>query len=108
MEQNRGEETQRFKKGGKLGQGVGALKGVGGGVGLEPPYELWIIAPENGLHQRIPLQCSLLLATMMPRFQNIMNVQIILKQGLFLRHDISRRIMPGADPGWFKFKSFTL
>ena len=26
-----------FQKGGKLGQGVGALKGGG----LEPPYELW-------------------------------------------------------------------
>ena len=32
-----------FKKGGgggKLGQGVGALK-MGGGGGLEPPYKLW-------------------------------------------------------------------
>ena len=37
MEQKRGEGTQKFKKGGggKVGQGVGALKG-----GLEPPCEL--------------------------------------------------------------------
>ena len=37
MEEKRGEGTQKFKKGGgKLGQGVDALKGGG----LEPPYEL--------------------------------------------------------------------
>ena len=36
MELKRGEGKQRFWKGGKLGQGVGTLKG-----GLEPPYELW-------------------------------------------------------------------
>ena len=44
MVQERGEEKQKFYKGGggKLGQGVGALKsgGEGGGLGLEPPYEL--------------------------------------------------------------------
>ena len=36
---NRKEESgnKNFKKGGKLGQGVGALKGEG----LEPPYKLW-------------------------------------------------------------------
>ena len=34
-----GGETKIFKKeGGKLGQGVGALKKGG----LEPPYELWV------------------------------------------------------------------
>ena len=36
MEQKRVEGKQRFKKGGKLDQGMGALKG-----GLEPPYKLW-------------------------------------------------------------------
>ena len=42
MEQKRGEgENKNFKKGGKMGQGVGALKKKGGeGDGLEPPYEL--------------------------------------------------------------------
>ena len=39
-----GRGSKDFEKGGKLGQGVGALKGggVGGGGagGLEPPYEL--------------------------------------------------------------------
>ena len=40
MEQKRGEATQKLKKkggGGKLGQGVDALKRV---EGLEPPYDL--------------------------------------------------------------------
>ena len=50
MEQKRGRGKERgnkkgrgnknFKKGGKLDQGVGALKREGGG-GLEPPYKLW-------------------------------------------------------------------
>ena len=36
----RGGETKILKRGGKLGQGVGALKrGV-----LEPPYKLWLNA----------------------------------------------------------------
>ena len=35
--EKRGGETKIFKKGGKLGQGVGAF--LGGW--LEPPYELW-------------------------------------------------------------------
>ena len=38
-----GRANKDFKKGGKLGQGVGALKGGGGGGGwggVEPPYEL--------------------------------------------------------------------
>ena len=42
IEQKRGEGKQRFKKGGKLGQGVGALKR---GEGLEPPYELRLTTP---------------------------------------------------------------
>ena len=42
MEEKRGEGTQKFKKGGgKLGQGVDALKR---GEGLEPPYDLCKIA----------------------------------------------------------------
>ena len=43
VEQERGEATQKFKKGrgGKLGQGVDALKR---GEGLEPPYDLCKIA----------------------------------------------------------------
>ena len=36
MEQKWEEVKQKFKKGGKLSQGVGALKG-----GLESSYELW-------------------------------------------------------------------
>ena len=38
-----GRENKSFKKdgGGKLGQGVDALKSGGGG-GLEPPYKLWL------------------------------------------------------------------
>ena len=52
MEQKRGEGKQRFWKweGGKLGQGVGALKKGG----LEPPYELcyqWLIDSNNVLMQ---------------------------------------------------------
>ena len=39
MEQKWEEGKQRFKKGGKLGQGVSVLKR--GGLG--PPYELWYI-----------------------------------------------------------------
>ena len=38
-----GRANKDFKKGGKLGQGVGALKSGGGGGGaggVEPPYEL--------------------------------------------------------------------
>ena len=39
-----GRANKDFKKGSKLGQGVGALKGGGGGGGgaggVEPPYEL--------------------------------------------------------------------
>ena len=35
--EKRGGETKIFKKGGKLGQGVGPLKRGW----LEPPYELW-------------------------------------------------------------------
>ena len=41
--EKRGGETKILKRGDKLGQGVDALKGVGGagrGGGLEPPYEL--------------------------------------------------------------------
>ena len=42
--QKRGEGKQKFKKRGKLGQGVSALKRKGGGgEGLEPPYELWVV-----------------------------------------------------------------
>ena len=37
----RGGKTKILKRGGKLGQGVSALK-KGGGGGLEPPYELCI------------------------------------------------------------------
>ena len=33
-------EKKNFKKGGKLGQEVGAIKKMGRG-GLEPPYKLW-------------------------------------------------------------------
>ena len=42
MKPKRGEEKKDFKRGGggKLGQGVGALKRRGGG--LEPPYELYL------------------------------------------------------------------
>ena len=36
--EKRGGETKILEMGGKLGQGVGALKNRG----LEPPYELWI------------------------------------------------------------------
>ena len=40
IEQKRGEVKQRIKKrGDRLGQGVIALKGGGGG-GMEPPYEI--------------------------------------------------------------------
>ena len=38
-EKKRGGKTKILKRGGKLGQGVGALKRGGG---LEPPYELCI------------------------------------------------------------------
>ena len=39
-----GRRQKDFKKGGRLGQGVGALKMVGGG-GLELPYKLWFTEP---------------------------------------------------------------
>ena len=37
----------------------------------------------------------------MTKRQNMINVYTILNQGHFLRHYISRRIMPGAEPDWF-------
>ena len=41
MEQSRGERTQRFKKGGKLGQGVGALKRGAGTPLRTMPRSSW-------------------------------------------------------------------
>ena len=46
MEQKREEGKQIFKRRGKLGQGVGALKRR---VGVEPPYELWVIVQHSGI-----------------------------------------------------------
>ena len=51
----RGEETKFLKKGGKMGQGVGALKrGV-----LEPPYELCLFKFNKG-KVYIPIFCWVL------------------------------------------------
>ena len=41
VEQSRGERTQRFKKGGKLGQGVGALKRGAGTPLRTMPRSSW-------------------------------------------------------------------
>ena len=46
MEPKRKEGKQIFKRRGKLGQGVGALKRT---VGVEPPYELWVIVQHSGI-----------------------------------------------------------
>ena len=43
VEQKRREGKQRFQNGGKLGQGMGALKRGG----LEPPYKSWTACGKN-------------------------------------------------------------
>ena len=48
--------NEDYKNGGKLGQGVGALKRGGG---LEPPYELWLYGGMHNILDAVPEMKSL-------------------------------------------------
>ena len=58
VEQKKREGKQDFKKGGKLGQGVGALKG-----GLETPYELCSFNFVHTMYTKVCLNVVYLLYT---------------------------------------------